>query len=164
MNRTGLNFYYNYLLSEQPKDFTYYPQWLERPQVRKAIHVGNLTYDDVSMKVHQYLNDDMLKSIRPWLEALLEADYKVLNNYFDCCNQIKEKYTTWLLFKGKIIFSLSSIVKALQCWKLCKALLLLLLSLWVLWVQKQIPLGMYFTTCSETENSQVFTTSGRSSF
>ena len=91
MNRTGLNFYYNYLLSEQPKDFTYYPQWLERPQVRKAIHVGNLTYDDVSMKVHQYLNDDMLKSIRPWLEALLEADYKVLNNYFaDCCNQIRK--------------------------------------------------------------------------
>lgn len=78
MNRTGLNFYYNYLLSEQPKDFTYYPQWLERPQVRKAIHVGNLTYDDVSMKVHQYLNDDMLKSIRPWLEDLLEADYKVM--------------------------------------------------------------------------------------
>ena len=89
MNRTGLNFYYNYLLSEQPKDFTYYPQWLERPQVRKAIHVGNLTYDDVSMKVHQYLNDDMLKSIRPWLEALLEADYKVLNNYFALIVAIK---------------------------------------------------------------------------
>ena len=89
MNRTGLNFYYNYLLSEQPEDFTYYPQWLEKPQVRKAIHVGNLTYDDVSMKVHQYLNDDMLKSIRPWLEALLEADYKVLNNYFALIVAIK---------------------------------------------------------------------------
>ena len=89
MNRTGLNFYYNYLLSEQPEDFTYYPQWLEKPQVRKAIHVGNLTYDDVSMKVHQYLNDDMLKSIRPWLEALLEADYKVLNNYYALIVAIK---------------------------------------------------------------------------
>ena len=105
MNRTGLNFYYNYLLSEQPKDFTYYPQWLERPQVRKAIHVGNLTYDDVSMKVHQYLNDDMLKSIRPWLEALLEADYKVLNNYFDCCNQIKEKRYMIIIQRKNHIFS-----------------------------------------------------------
>ena len=77
-NRTGLTFYYNYLLTRQPQDFTYYPKFLEKPEVRRAIHVGNLTYEDISITVHEYLNDDMLKSIKPKLEALLEAEYKVI--------------------------------------------------------------------------------------
>ena len=76
-NRTGLMFYYNYLLTKQPVEFTYYPKFLQKSHVRKAIHVGNLTYQDISMTVHEHLNDDMLKTIRPWLEQLLEANYKV---------------------------------------------------------------------------------------
>ena len=45
-------------------------------QVRKAIHVGDLKYDDVSEKVHDKLYDDMPKTVRPWLEDLLNNDYK----------------------------------------------------------------------------------------
>ena len=76
-NRTGLTFYYNYLLSEQPAEFDNYPKFLEKPEVRHAIHVGNLTYHDISIIAHQHLFDDMSKTIRPWLETLLESDYKV---------------------------------------------------------------------------------------
>ena len=76
-NRTGLTFYYNYLLSEQPAEFDNYPKFLEKPKVRRAIHVGNLTYHDISIIAHQHLFDDMSKTIRPWLETLLESDYKV---------------------------------------------------------------------------------------
>ena len=45
-NKTGLAFYYNYLLSTQPPEFENYPKFLQKPDVRKSIHVGNLTYDD----------------------------------------------------------------------------------------------------------------------
>lgn len=77
-NRTGLTFYYNYLLDKQPADFENYPKYLQKAEVRKAIHVGNLTYQDISVTVHEKLHDDMMKSIRPLLEDLLEAEYKVI--------------------------------------------------------------------------------------
>ena len=77
MNKTGLNFYYNFLISEQPKDFDYYISYLQQPFVRKAIHVGNLTYDAESTVVHDHLNDDMAKSVKPWVEELLDNNYKV---------------------------------------------------------------------------------------
>ncbi|TRY70301.1 hypothetical protein TCAL_02456 [Tigriopus californicus] len=77
-NKTQLSFYYNYLLSDQPDTFTYYTQWLEKPSVRKDIHVGKLKYSDISMTVHQYLYEDMPKTIKPWLETLLDANYKVM--------------------------------------------------------------------------------------
>ena len=40
--------------------------------------IGNLEskYDDVSEKVHDKLYDDMPKTVRPWLEDLLNNDYK----------------------------------------------------------------------------------------
>lgn len=93
-NKTQLSFYYNYLLSDQPDTFTYYTQWLEKPSVRKDIHVGNLKYSDISMKVHQYLYEDMPKTIKPWLETLLDANYKVKSK----CNMIISFSSQWLLF------------------------------------------------------------------
>ena len=53
-------------------------EWNGCFQVRKAIHVGNLEYDDVSEKVHDKLYADMPKTVRPWVEDLLNNDYKVL--------------------------------------------------------------------------------------
>ena len=79
-NRSGLSFYYNYLMSTQPSDFENYPKLLQKAKVRRAIHVGNVTYDDLSLPVYEHLQEDMLKSIRPWLEALLEANYKVITD------------------------------------------------------------------------------------
>ncbi|BES90578.1 Carboxypeptidase [Nesidiocoris tenuis] len=51
-------------------------RYLNQPHVRKAIHVGDLVYNDGS-KVSQHLFDDMTKSVADWLEELLDH-YKVL--------------------------------------------------------------------------------------
>jgi len=76
--RTGLNFVYNYLLQGQPAPFSYYPKYLRLPKTRRGIHVGNKDYNDVSEKVYAYLQKDIPKTVRPWLETLLDANYKVL--------------------------------------------------------------------------------------
>jgi len=76
--RTGLNFVYNYLLQKQPDQFNYYPKYLTSVQTRKAIHVGNKTYSDVNEEVYGYLKNDIPKSVKPWLETLLNNDYKVM--------------------------------------------------------------------------------------
>ena len=46
--------------------------------IRRGIHVGNKDYNDVSEKVYAYLQKDIPKTVRPWLETLLDANYKVL--------------------------------------------------------------------------------------
>ena len=46
--------------------------------MRNAIHVGNATYDYNSDNVNRYLIEDGMKSARPWLEELLDNDYRVL--------------------------------------------------------------------------------------
>ncbi len=76
--KSQLNFYYNYLLQEQPVEFSYHLPLLQRAEVRKAIHVGNLTYDGISEPVHQHLSDDMTKSVKSRVERLLDRGYKVM--------------------------------------------------------------------------------------
>lgn len=44
-------------------------------EVRKAIHVGNLTFHDGS-EVEKHLLSDVMKTIKPWL-ALLMDNYRV---------------------------------------------------------------------------------------
>ena len=76
--KSGLTFVYNYLLQGQPEAFTYYPKFLNLPAVRKMIHVGNLKYDDVSTIVYSNLAKDIPKTVKPWIESLLEAGYQVM--------------------------------------------------------------------------------------
>ena len=64
-------------MSKEPKDFDYFHKWLLKPESRKAIHVGNRTFDGASVRVYEDLYDDMFKSVKPWIEDLLDADYKV---------------------------------------------------------------------------------------
>ncbi|XP_076326712.1 putative serine carboxypeptidase CPVL [Tachypleus tridentatus] len=75
-NATGLSFYYNFLYTEAPENFGFYNQYLAFPGVRKAIHVGNLTYNDGSI-VEDYLLEDIMKSVKPWIEILMD-NYKVM--------------------------------------------------------------------------------------
>ena len=42
------------------------------------IHVGNLKYDDVSTIVYSNLAKDIPKTVKPWIESLLEAGYHVM--------------------------------------------------------------------------------------
>ena len=76
--KSGLSFVYNYLLQGQPEQFTYYPKFLNSHSVRKAIHVGNITYNDVNQDVYNHLKDDIPKTVKPWLETLLDRGYKVM--------------------------------------------------------------------------------------
>lgn len=45
------------------------------PEVRKSIHVGNLTFHD-GFKVEEHLLEDVMKTIKPWL-AILMDNYRV---------------------------------------------------------------------------------------
>ena len=76
--KSGLTFVYNYLLQGEPEAFTYYPKFLNLPAIRRMIHVGNLKYDGVSTTVYENLKKDIAKSVKPWIETLLDVGYEVM--------------------------------------------------------------------------------------
>lgn len=75
-NVTGLEFYFNYLMSEEPKDMDYWGDYINKATVRRAIHVGNLTFNDGS-KVEEMLLEDIMKSVKPWIQEIMD-NYKVM--------------------------------------------------------------------------------------
>ncbi|XP_042345213.1 probable serine carboxypeptidase CPVL [Plectropomus leopardus] len=76
-NATGCsNYYFNYLACQHPEDYRYYSHYVTLPAVRRAIHVGNLTFHN-SVEVEKHLLQDFLKSIKPWLGVLMD-NYRVL--------------------------------------------------------------------------------------
>ena len=60
---------------QQPEDFGYYGQLLALPEVRKSIHVGNLTYNDGS-EVEKHLINDIMDTVKPNVTVLMD-NYKV---------------------------------------------------------------------------------------
>jgi len=76
-NATGFHYYFNYLNTEEPTDMGFYPAFLELPSTRRAIHVGNLTYNS-GEEVERHLLKDIMQSTKPWIEELMTAGYKVL--------------------------------------------------------------------------------------
>ncbi|XP_074223406.1 putative serine carboxypeptidase CPVL isoform X3 [Camelus bactrianus] len=75
-NVTGCSNYYNLLQCTEPEDQSYFGKFLSLPQVRQAIHVGNQTFSD-GAKVEKYLQEDTVKSVKPWLTEIMN-NYKVL--------------------------------------------------------------------------------------
>ena len=75
-NSTGFHYYFNYLITENPEDQGYYNNFLQLPNVRKAIHVGNLTFND-GQEVEKHLLLDVMQSVKPWIEDLIEH-YRVM--------------------------------------------------------------------------------------
>ena len=71
---TGLNVLIS-LPFQSPAEFQYYGDYIQLPAVRKAIHVGSLTYNSGD-KVEKHLQGDMLQSVKPWLAAVMNK-YKV---------------------------------------------------------------------------------------
>jgi len=66
----------NYLRCKLPVGMGYYAQWLSFADVRRSIHVGNLTYNDNS-KVHRFLLADIMKSVKPQLAEAMN-NYRVM--------------------------------------------------------------------------------------
>jgi len=74
---TGLTNYFNYLPDAKP-DPEFFAKWLNQTDVRRAIHVGNRTYQSTNNKVELALEFDVMRSYRPELEFLLSRGYKAL--------------------------------------------------------------------------------------
>jgi len=68
------------MCGQSPDDLGYYSKWLSLSNVRRSLHVGNLTYNDGS-KVEQYLLMDIMQSVKPQLAEIMDY-YKVLS--LDC--------------------------------------------------------------------------------
>jgi vitellogenic carboxypeptidase-like protein len=74
-NFTGFSFYFNYL-RDKDKGNDAMGTYIQLAEVRKAIHVGNLTFH-TDNKVEENLKQDVMQSVKPWVEVLLE-EYRVL--------------------------------------------------------------------------------------
>ena len=77
-NMTGLKYHYNYMTCTISDEFFYYTKYLGLEATRRALHVGNLTYNDGN-KVFAKLTNDLMQSVKPWLTTLMDADYKVVD-------------------------------------------------------------------------------------
>ncbi|RWR98994.1 putative serine carboxypeptidase CPVL-like protein [Dinothrombium tinctorium] len=74
---TGITCYLNFLWTNAPECFSYYQKYLNLGHVRKALHVGKLSFNDENKVVAKYLIDDFLRSVKPWVAELMN-NYKVL--------------------------------------------------------------------------------------
>lgn len=76
-NLTGFNYYFNYLITEDSNDTFWVDEWIQRPDVRKAIHVGNCSFNFAARTVEKYLKSDVMQSVAV-LVADLVQHYRVL--------------------------------------------------------------------------------------
>nr|CAD7392367.1 unnamed protein product [Timema cristinae] len=55
-----------------------YVTFLRRPDVRKALHVGKAYFQEINGHVYEKLLEDMMQSVKPWVEELLDSDYRIV--------------------------------------------------------------------------------------
>lgn len=76
-NLTGFNFYYNYLHTHDSNNSDWMSEWIQRGDVRRAIHVGNCSFHTGDKKVEENLKADIMQSLAVLIVDLLKH-YKVL--------------------------------------------------------------------------------------
>ncbi|XP_064401479.1 probable serine carboxypeptidase CPVL [Halichondria panicea] len=76
-NVTGSTNYYNILRTSSPPDFNYYVPFINTTDIRRAIHVGSLSYGSHAEDVEMALGNDIMDTVRDWLSVLMD-NYKVL--------------------------------------------------------------------------------------
>uniref|UniRef100_A0A1Y1NIH7 Carboxypeptidase n=1 Tax=Photinus pyralis TaxID=7054 RepID=A0A1Y1NIH7_PHOPY len=74
-NVTGFQEPMNYLKLED-RSLRYHVQYLQRDDVRRAIHVGNSPFHNTTM-VDKHLTEDLAKSVAPWISELLD-NYRMM--------------------------------------------------------------------------------------
>lgn len=78
-NLTGMQYYYNLLLDRKPPSEDDWVQFVEKPSVRAALHVGQRPVKFLNKVVYRHMLGDVMRSVAPWLAALLDAGrYRVL--------------------------------------------------------------------------------------
>lgn len=75
--------FYVYFYIQQPEEFNYYGSYLAKPEVRAAIHVGNLTYNS-GTAVEMHIINDIMDTVKPWIATLMD-NYKVWSSSSDVC-------------------------------------------------------------------------------
>ncbi|XP_008543174.1 venom serine carboxypeptidase [Microplitis demolitor] len=76
-NLTGFNFYFNYLCTKDNNESDWMSQWIQSASARRAIHVGNYSFNVENSKVENHLKNDITRSEADKVAALLQH-YKVL--------------------------------------------------------------------------------------
>lgn len=76
-NLTGFDFYYNHLYDKDSNSSDLFSKWVQRADVRKAIHVGNYSFGVEAKKVEEQLKEDIAQSAAFFVSDLLQH-YKVL--------------------------------------------------------------------------------------
>ena len=80
-NVTGMKTnYFNFAESPDGSSLSknFFIDWLDTPAARKAMHVGDRKYAVINGTVEEYLLDDWMQGVLPFLTTLLESGYKVL--------------------------------------------------------------------------------------
>ncbi|XP_037573034.1 venom serine carboxypeptidase [Dermacentor silvarum] len=77
-NVTGMHYYYNLLYDTAPNDNVAFKTFVQRPELRRALHVGHQTFHMSHSVVATSLFDDLLRSARPQFTVVVEGGYKVL--------------------------------------------------------------------------------------
>ncbi|KAG5880357.1 hypothetical protein JTB14_025776 [Gonioctena quinquepunctata] len=78
-NLTGFDNHYNFLYPVNPVNRSNLGKFLQRDNVRKAIHTGNMTYSD-GKTVEENLSEDFMKSVAPWVSEILSNIRVLLYN------------------------------------------------------------------------------------
>lgn len=78
-NMTGFDFYFNILHTHDYTQFEDFGPMLQRSNVRKSIHVGDLEFHN-GTEVEKHLKQDVMKSVAPWIAELLDHYYVVIYN------------------------------------------------------------------------------------
>ncbi|KAL0119122.1 hypothetical protein PUN28_009606 [Cardiocondyla obscurior] len=76
-NLTGFNYYFNYLFVKDSNDSDWMSEWIQSADVRRAIHVGNSTFNVETRTVEEHLKRDVMQSVTFFLVDLLQH-YRVL--------------------------------------------------------------------------------------
>ncbi|XP_041972252.1 venom serine carboxypeptidase [Aricia agestis] len=78
-NMTGFSFYFNYLHSKGSSLDDDFGPMIQKSEVRKSIHVGNLTFHQ-DQEVEKHLKADVMQSVAPWISELLDHYYVLIYN------------------------------------------------------------------------------------
>ncbi|ENN74996.1 hypothetical protein YQE_08453, partial [Dendroctonus ponderosae] len=104
-NLSGFDNYFNYLYAVDPMEaeLRLMAKYVQRADVRAAIHVGNTSFSDETNVVETNLKSDVMQSVAPWVAELL-SHYRVLiyNGQLDIivAYPLTENYLQNLQFAG----------------------------------------------------------------
>ncbi|XP_035733667.1 venom serine carboxypeptidase-like [Vespa mandarinia] len=76
-NITGFNYYFNYLRTKDTNESQWMSEWVQREDVRRAIHVGNCSFNLETKNVEDHLKGDIMQSLAVLISDLVQH-YRVL--------------------------------------------------------------------------------------